>query len=232
RTDRCDAATAEGCSEPDAGRTAGHVDHRSLRAGAGRRAAGQWCAHHRCAADVAGGNIRGQRDAQPRGGAVMKSSVFWALVRKDIYVLRGFMIITVAVGLAALVGMRFGRIGFAIGGILFLTANVAGGIFIAMYSLLTERKEQSNLFALSLPISGFKYDLAKLVSGYVGYGIPWSVLTAIGLAGYFMPYAAADRGMFVYGLVLQLFVMALFSFVLVWLFVVASEVLAGLVILI
>ena len=162
----------------------------------------------------------------------MKSSVFWALVRKDIYVLRGFMIITVAVGLAALVGMRFGRIGFAIGGILFLTANVAGGIFIAMYSLLTERKEQSNLFALSLPISGFKYDLAKLVSGYLSYGIPWTVLTAIGLAGYFMPYAAADRGMFVYGLVLQLFVMALFSFVLVWLFVVASEVLAGLVILI
>jgi hypothetical protein len=162
----------------------------------------------------------------------VKSSVFWALVRKDIYVLRGFMIITVVVGLASLITMRFGRAGFAIGGILFLTANVAGGIFIAMFSLLTERKEQSNLFALSLPISGFKYDLAKLVSGYLSYGIPWGVLTAIGLAGYFMPYAAADRGMFVYGVVLQFFILALFSFVLVWLFVVASEVLAGLVILI
>jgi ABC-2 type transport system permease protein len=162
----------------------------------------------------------------------VKSSVFWALVRKDLYVLRGLMIITVVVGLGALVGMRFGRIGFAIGGILFLTANVAGGIFMAMLSLLTERKEQSNLFALSLPISGFKYSLTKLVSAYLSYGIPWTVLTVIGLAGYFMPYAAADRGMFVYGLVLQLFVLALFSFVLAWLFIVSSEVLAGLVILI
>jgi len=162
----------------------------------------------------------------------MKSSVFWALVRKDLYVLRGFMILTVVVGLAALVGMRFGRVGFAIGGILFLTANVGGGIFIAMYSLLTERKEQSNLFALSLPISGFQYELSKLVSGYLSYGIPWTVLTVVGLSGYFMPSAAADRGMFVYGVVLQLFVLALFSFVLAWLFVVASEVLAGLVIVV
>lgn len=162
----------------------------------------------------------------------MKRSVFWALVRKDLYVLRGFMILTIVVGLAALFSMRFGRVGFAVGGILFLTANVAGGIFIAMYSLLTERKEQSNLFALSLPISGFKYDLAKLVSGYLSYGIPWMVLTVVGLAGFFTPGAAAERGMFVYGLVLQLFVLALFSFVLLWLFIVASEVLAGVAILI
>jgi len=162
----------------------------------------------------------------------VKSSVFWALVRKDLYVLRGFMIITVVVGLASLFSMRFGRAGFAVGGILFLTANVAGGIFIAMYSLMTERKEQSRLFALSLPISGYKCDLAKLLSGYLSYGIPWLILTAAGLLGFLLPGNAAERGMFVYGLVLQLFILAVFSFVIAWLFIVKSEPMAGIAIMV
>jgi hypothetical protein len=162
----------------------------------------------------------------------VKSSVFWALVRKDLYVLRGFMIATVVVGLASLFSMRFGRAGFAIGGILFLTASVAGGIFIAMYSLITERKEQSKLFALSLPISGARYELAKLVSGYLAYGLPWAVLTGVAVLGFFTPDNAGERGMVVYGLVLQLFVFAVFSFVMLWLFLVASEALAGIAILI
>jgi hypothetical protein len=162
----------------------------------------------------------------------VKSSVFWALVRKDLYVLRGFMLVTVVVGLAALFSMRFGRAGFAVGGILFLTANVAGGIFIAMYSLLTERKEQSRLFALSLPISGYKCDLAKLLSGYLSYGIPWLILTAAGLLGFLLPGNGAERGMFVYGLVLQLFILAVFSFVMAWLFIVKSEPMAGIAIMV
>jgi hypothetical protein len=161
----------------------------------------------------------------------VKSSVFWALVRKDLYVLRGFMILTVVVGLAALFSMRFGRAGFAVGGILFLTASIAGGIFIAMYSVMTERKEQSRLFALSLPISGYKCDLAKLLAGYLSYGIPWLILTAVGLLGFLLPENGAQRGMFVYGLVLQLFILALFSFVMAWLFIVKSEPMAGIAIL-
>lgn len=162
----------------------------------------------------------------------MKSSVFWALVRKDLYVLRGFMIITVVVGLASLFTMRFGRAGFAVGGILFLSVSIAGGIFIAMYSLMTERKEQSRLFALSLPISGYKCDLAKLLSGYLSYGIPWLILTAVGLLGFLLPGNAAERGMFVYGLVLQLFILAVFSFVIAWLFIIKSEPMAGIAIMV
>ncbi|HYP81672.1 MAG TPA: hypothetical protein VEQ17_15380 [Steroidobacteraceae bacterium] len=162
----------------------------------------------------------------------MNSSVFWALVRKDLYVLRAFMIAGTVVGLVALGSMRFGRVGFAIGGILFLTANVASGIFIAMYSLLTERKDQSRIFALSLPISGFGHDLAKLVSGYLSFGIPWTVLTVAALASFLMPHAAPERGMILYGLVLQVFVMALFSFMLLWLSINSSEALAGLAILV
>jgi hypothetical protein len=159
----------------------------------------------------------------------MKSSVFWALVRKDMYVLRGFMIATLVAGLLGLVVMRFGKAGYAVGGILFLTANVASGIFIAMYSLLTERKERSRMFALSLPISGYRHELSKLLSGYLGFGLPWLVLTLVA-AGGLLP-DAAERGMIVYVLMLQCFVLALFSVVLAALFVITSEAMSGVVIL-
>jgi len=62
----------------------------------------------------------------------MRSSVFWSLVRKDMYLMRGFMGAMVVVGLVSLVLMALGKVGFAVGGILFLTANVAGAIFIAL----------------------------------------------------------------------------------------------------
>ena len=157
------------------------------------------------------------------------NSVFWALVRKDVFLMRGFMVAAIGAGLLAVVLMRFGRIGFAVGGILFLTANVASGIFIPMYSLLTERKDRSRAFALSLPISGARHELSKLMSGYLSYGIPWFVLTAIAVLVFLL--RPEERGMVVYALVLQFFVLAIFSFVLAALFIVPSEAFSGVVIL-
>jgi ABC-2 type transport system permease protein len=162
----------------------------------------------------------------------MSSSVFWALVRKDLYLMRGFMIATIATGVLAAVLTNFGKIGFAVGGILFVTADIASGIFIAMYSLVGERKGQSRMFSLSLPISGFRHDLTKLLAGYLTYSIPWLVLTGLALGTFLLPAAASQRGMIVYVLVLQVFSYALFSVIFAALFVVASEWLSGLVILV
>jgi ABC-2 type transport system permease protein len=160
----------------------------------------------------------------------MKSSVFWALVRKDLYLMRGFMIATILTGVLSVVLMRFGKVGFAVGGILFITADVASGIFIAMYSLMIERKDLSRLFALSLPISGYRYNLSKLLSGYLAFGIPWFVMTGIALGVFLLP--GAERGMLVYALLIQMFVCALFSVMLAALFVVSSEAMSGVVILV
>ena len=160
----------------------------------------------------------------------MNRSVFWALVRKDLYLMRGLMVATVLAGVIAFVLMRFGKIGFAVGGILFLTANVAGGIFIAMLSILTDRVKNSRLFALSLPISGSQYGFAKLLSAWLTYGIPWAALTAVAVLS-FLLHEEADRGMVVYAAMLQGFVLALFSVVVAALFVIKSEPLSGIVIL-
>lgn len=160
----------------------------------------------------------------------MSSSVFWALVRKDLYLQRGIMIATVITCLLAVVLTSLGKVGLAVGGVLFLTADIASGIFIAMYCLQAERKSLSHLFALSLPISGFRYDLSKLVSGYLAYGIPWLVLTGIAASLFLLP--GQDRGMIVYVLLLQMFVLALFSVMLAVLFAVKSELMSAAVIVV
>jgi hypothetical protein len=160
----------------------------------------------------------------------MRRSVFWALVLKDLYLLRGFIITMLVVGLLTWWLMRFGGKVFAVAGLLFLTTNVAGAIFIAMYALLTERKEQARLFALSLPISGVRYDMAKLLSASLAFLIPWLVLTGVTLVGVALP-GGAEQGMLVYVLLIQGFVLAMFCVLLGAMFAITTEAMSGFVIL-
>lgn len=157
-------------------------------------------------------------------------SVFWALVRKDVYILRGFIFSALVAGIVCVGLAMTGRTGYAIGGILFLTTNIASAIFIAMYALMVDRKEQSRLFALSLPVSGVQHDRAKLVGAGLAFAIPWAVLTLLALA-LFLFAPGAPRGMVVYVLVLQGFIMAMFCVVMAALFVVTAETASGLTIL-
>lgn len=160
----------------------------------------------------------------------MRSSVFWALVRKDVYVLRVFMVAGLVTGLLALGAMLVGKVGFAIGGILYLTANIASGIMIAMYAFMSDRKEQTRVFALSLPISGQQHDLAKLTGAFLTYGIPWTILTIVAVL--VLPLSGMiPRGLLVYGLLVQGCCLALFSLLVAALFVTVSEPVAGLAII-
>lgn len=160
----------------------------------------------------------------------MNRSVFWALVRKDLYLMRGLMMATVAAGLVGFILMRFGSVGYAVGGILYITASMACGIFIAVFVILTDRMKNSRLFALSLPVSGSQYGLAKLVSTWLAYGIPWLVLTALALVAFLVP-EESNRGMVVYALLLQGFVLVCFAVIVAALYLVKSDVWLGPVIL-
>lgn len=153
----------------------------------------------------------------------MKSSVFWALVRKDLYLMRGIIIAMILVGLVSFMATGYGNVGLAIGGIVFLTVNIAGGIFMAMAMMIGERKEMARTFALSLPISGHEYDRAKLAAGYLAYAIPWLVITGFVTWGFLRPGGGADRGMVVYALVLQGYAFAMYSVLLAVLFTNTSD---------
>jgi hypothetical protein len=145
--------------------------------------------------------------------------------------MRGMMVSILIGGLLAFFIAGLGRTGFAVGGILFLTVNVAGGIFIAMLCVLTERVKNVRLFVLSLPISGRQYAMAKLLSTWLIYGIPWVGLTAIAILAFVLS-PESPRGMLVYAVLLQGFVLALFSVVLASLYVIRSEPLSGIGILV
>ena len=80
----------------------------------------------------------------------MNGSVFRALVRKDLYLMRPLIIATLVAGAVAFVLMRFGRIGFAVGGILFLTTNVAGGINQRGVDYFNNPQSRTWLVSLSL----------------------------------------------------------------------------------
>jgi ABC-2 type transport system permease protein len=106
----------------------------------------------------------------------MSNSVMWHLIRKDLYLYRWLIGGALAVGLASLVIAGMNDMSRNLGFILLLTSIVALGVFIAIYGIMTERKEKTLLFVLSLPISTKQYNAAKVASSLVAFLIPWLVL--------------------------------------------------------
>jgi hypothetical protein len=161
----------------------------------------------------------------------MSSSVFWAVVRKDIYVCRAFGGAGLLSGLLALGLMATGKIGYAIGGVVYLSALVAAGIMIATYGFMADRKAQSRVFSLTLPISGQHHDLAKVTAAFLTYGVPWIILTAVSVL--LLPLSGAlPRGYVVYGLLVQGCCMALFSAMVAAMMVANSDLFVGLAVII
>ena len=107
----------------------------------------------------------------------MSNSIVWRLIRKDLYLYRWLIGGALVAGLVSLVIAGVNEMSGTIGFILLLTSIVALGVFIAIYGILTERKEKSLLFVLSLPISTTQYTAAKVSSSLIAFLIPWLVLT-------------------------------------------------------
>jgi hypothetical protein len=124
------------------------------------------------------------------------------LVRKDVRLNLPLMILMTGAGLLALLLMFTGRIGFAVGGIVFITANIAGGIFIGMFCIVQERKDQSSLFALSLPVTVREFGAVKLLAALMIFGVPWLLLTLASCTLTLLLQRVAD-GLVVYTLLVQ-----------------------------
>jgi ABC-type Na+ efflux pump permease subunit len=107
----------------------------------------------------------------------MNGAIVWRLITKDLYLYRWLIAGSLAVGLVSLVIAGINDMTGNIGFILLLTSIVALGVFIAIYGILTERKEKTLLFVLSLPISTKQYATAKVAASLIAFLIPWVVLT-------------------------------------------------------
>jgi ABC-type transport system involved in multi-copper enzyme maturation permease subunit len=124
------------------------------------------------------------------------------LILKDVKLNLPIMTMMVLAGIVALFIMSLGKAGYAVGGILYITANIAGGIFIGMYCIVQERKDQSMLFALSLPVSVRELNTVKFVAALLVYTGPWLVLSLV-LAGVHFVRPEIPRGLLVYAIILQ-----------------------------
>src|SRR5262249_45704630 len=69
--------------------------------------------------------------------------------------------------------------------IFLISAGAAPAVFICMFLVIAERKEKTNLFCLSLPISGRQYALAKIAAASIAFLVPWALI-AIAVTGLMM----------------------------------------------
>jgi len=130
------------------------------------------------------------------------------LILKDVRLSAPLMAAMALGGVSALGVMLTGRVGYAIGGILYITVHIAAGIFIGMYSIVQERKTQSSLLSLSLPVSVQQLNVVKFSAALLLYLVPWLLLSALSVA---LPLVKAEipDGLVVYSLTLQLAFLAL-----------------------
>ena len=124
-------------------------------------------------AGVARGDLRGQRDVEPQGGAHVSQSIVSQLVVQGS---TGRM--AARRGLAATSACCRSRsspwssVAFFVGGSILVVALIFLNVMLVTLTLVNERKEKIRVFMLSMPVSTTQYNVAKLLSSFIGYLVP------------------------------------------------------------
>jgi ABC-2 type transport system permease protein len=108
-------------------------------------------------------------------------SIVWQLVLKDLRVAWPLIFGSLVLGLLSLALSPWSSIAFFVGGSILVVALILLNIMLVMGSLTNERKEKIRVFLLSMPVSTTQYNVAKLVSSMIAYGVPAVVLTLGGV---------------------------------------------------
>jgi hypothetical protein len=126
----------------------------------------------------------------------------WQLFRKQLafYVLAGFVALCF-LGLAK-------PWAFYVGSLMLIIVLVSAACFSISTSLLTERKEQTLAFVMSLPVSPADFTIAKLIGNLLTFAVPFVVMLAGMLA--LVLFTPLPDGLFVYTLLI--FAYLLFAF--------------------
>jgi ABC-type transport system involved in multi-copper enzyme maturation permease subunit len=102
------------------------------------------------------------------------------LVQKDWQLFQKQLAAYVLAGIVALCFLGTGKPWtFYLGSLLLIVVLVATACFAISTSLLTERKEQTLAFVMSLPVSPLDFTVAKLAGNLLTFGVPY-VLISLG----------------------------------------------------
>lgn len=114
----------------------------------------------------------------------MDNAIVLRLIRKDLYLNRWIIGISLVGAFLSFLPGATGTIGFFFGMVAFITIMIVFGIFVGMDSATRESKEKIAVFIQSLPISPTQYMAAKVISALIAYGSVWAIMTVtvIGLS--------------------------------------------------
>jgi hypothetical protein len=151
----------------------------------------------------------------------MSNPVVSRLIGKELRLNRLFMSGVTCAGFVSLAVCMLGKVGFAAGGIMFVTALIAYAVTLPMLSIAGERKEKTRLFVLSLPISRGEYIWAKVVGVSLCFLGPWTVLLIAASA--FILLTPVPDGMVVYTTLVLMFALTDFCVIVAATMLVTSE---------
>ena len=127
----------------------------------------------------------------------MNYSMVKRLILKDWYLQRWLILASLPAGAVTLGIIAFGgKAGFFIGLLLLVTVIIAVGAQLAVATMVSERKEQTLAFAMSLPISYREYTAAKILGNLLIFLVPWITLVLGSFA--ILMYPPEHHGMIPY----------------------------------
>jgi len=107
----------------------------------------------------------------------MNRSLVGRLILKDLYLGRWLIGGTLLAGLISLGMMPLSRVGYYVGSVSVLCVLIVLNLLVIFQLVVSERKDKTLLFVLSLPISTSQYVTAKVASSGLAFFVPWLLLT-------------------------------------------------------
>lgn len=107
----------------------------------------------------------------------MNGSIIGQLILKDWRLNRVLISLTVAGGIVALVLTQFGgQVTRVLGSVWFFVALIVFSSMLPASAIVNERKKQTLAFIMSLPVSPVEYGIAKMLSVWAMFVVPWLTL--------------------------------------------------------
>ncbi len=111
----------------------------------------------------------------------MSSVVIRAMILKDWRLHRTQILLSLAAGGVAIAILQWGSdTSFMIGTVWFFVALIVLGSMLPVSNVVNERKKQTAVFLMSLPVSALHYAISKLVSTIGMFLAPWAALVVAG----------------------------------------------------
>lgn len=111
----------------------------------------------------------------------MSQSIVGQLVLKDLRLASPVVAGTLVLGVLSLAVSPWSAVAFFVGGSVLIVALILLNIMLVTSSLMTERKEKTRVFMLSMPVSTTQYFVSKLLSSLIAYLVPAALLTIGGV---------------------------------------------------